>query len=81
MPEKGLKKWEIALICAVTVAVLWGAAFGRTPCGAWWGTIYPELTPADGGVQTAAGIGGETVVLRLRALEWLRACLRALNLI
>ena len=80
MPEEGLKKWEIALICAAAVAVLWGAVYGRTPCFAWWGTIYPEFTPADGSVQTAAQPGGETVVLRLRALEWLRACLRALGL-
>ena len=80
MPDRSMRKWEIALICAVAVTLLWGAALGRTPCLGWWGTIYPELTPADGSVQTAAQPGGETVVLRLRALEWLRACLRALGL-
>lgn len=80
MSEQGdrLKKWEIALICAVAVALVWSAALGRTPCLAWWGAVYPELAGADGSAQTAAGAGG--AVLRLRTLEWLRAALRALGL-
>lgn len=80
MPDRKLKKWEIALLCAVAVTLLWGAAFGQTPCLAWWGTVYPELTPPDGGAQAASAVGAEGVVLRLRLLEWLEACLRALGL-
>ena len=76
----GMKKWEIALLCAAAVTLLWGAVFGRTPCFAWWGTIYPELTPAGGAAQTAALPAGEGVVLRFRVLEWLSACLRALGI-
>ena len=74
-----LKKWEIALISAVVVTMLWGL-LGRTPCLAWWGSIYPELAPPNGSVQTVSAMDGETVVLRLRLLEWLEACLRALGI-
>ena len=73
-----LKKWEIALICAVAVTALWSCVLGRTDCCAWWGTIYPELTPAAPYAQAAAGADG--VVLRWRVLEWLDACLAALGL-
>ncbi len=75
-----LKKWEIALISAAAVTLLWGLALGRMPCLAWWGAIYPELAPADGSVQTVSAMDGEIVVLRLRLLEWLEACLRALGI-
>lgn len=81
MSGDGLRKWEIALICALAVTLLWGAALGRTPCFAWWGTVYPELTPADGGAYAAAASGAEGVVLRSRLLEWLNACLRALGIL
>ena len=71
----GLKKWEVALIGAVVLTLLLGAA----PGCAWWGAVYPELTPASGvqSVSTAAAAGG--VELRLRTLEWLRAALEALG--
>lgn len=75
-----LQKWEIALLCAVIVALGWSLVLGRTPCAAWWGTIYPELTPADGSAQTLAAAGADGVALRLRLLEWLSACLAALGL-
>lgn len=78
MHDDRLKKWEIALICAVAVTALWSCALGRTDCRAWWGTIYPELTPAAPCVQTAAGADG--VALRWRLLEWLGAALKALKL-
>ena len=70
-----LKKWELALICAVAVTLLLGA----TPGDAWWGAVYPELTP-PGGVQTVSTArAGEGVVLRLRSLEWLGDALHALG--
>ena len=75
MSDRRLKKWELALICAVAVTLLWG----RTPCYGWWGAVYPELSPVNGSVQTAADLAGG-VVLRLRLLEWLEACLAALGL-
>ena len=79
MDDRKLKKWEIALACAVAVTLLWGFAVGRTPCYGWWGTIYPELADAGGSVQTAAA-GAQGVELRFRALEWLTAALAALGL-
>ena len=81
MSGNRLRKWEIALLCAVAVALGWSLVLGRTPCAAWWGTIYPELTPADGSAQTLAVAGAEGVELRFRLLEWVAACLRALHLI
>ena len=69
-----LQKWELALICAVAVTLLLGA----TPGDAWWGVVYPELTP-PGGVQTVSTAAGDGVVLRLRSLEWLDAALRTLG--
>ena len=80
MSDERLKKWEIALACAVAVTLLWGCVFGRTPCRAWWGTIYPELVRTDGSAQTVAAAGAEGVVLRFRVLEWLDACLATLGL-
>ena len=80
MPNGKLKKWEIALVCAAAVTLLWGFAVGRTPCYGWWGTVYPELVSADGGLQTVAAVGTEGVVLRFRVLEWLDAWLAALGL-
>ena len=75
MSDSRLKKWEIALACAVLLILL----LGRFPCCAWWGTVYPEYAPDAAGAQAAAAVGAEGVVLRWRALEWLRACLRALG--
>ena len=80
MSEKHLQKWEIALLCAVVVALVWSAVLGRTPCAAWWGTIYPEFTPADGSAQTLASAGADGVELRFRLLEWLSSALRALGI-
>ena len=72
----GLKKWEIALLLAMGLTLLLGPA----PGCAWWGAVYPELTPAAGvqSVSTAAA-GGGAVELRLRSIEWLEAVLRALG--
>ena len=81
MSDHRLQKWEIALLSAVAVTLLFGAALGRTPCLGWWGAIYPELSPGAGETQTvmrAAAGGG--VELRFRALEWLDAALRALGI-
>ena len=80
MSENRLQKWEIALVCAVAVTLLWSCALGRTPCGAWWGAIYPELTPDAQSAQTVAAAGAEGVVLRFRLLEWLEARFAALGL-
>ena len=73
----GLKKWEVALIGAVALTLLLGAV----PGCAWWGAVYPELTPAAGvqSVSTAAA-GGAAVELRLRSVEWLEGVLRTLGL-
>ena len=76
MSEKRLKKWEIALICTVAAALLSGAA----PCGAWWGSVYPEAAPDVAGVQAAAAAAAEGAELRFRLLEWLEALLRALGI-
>ncbi len=81
MPGDGMRKWEIALLCAVTVTLLWSLVLGQTPCGAWWGVVYPEFTPAGGSAQTLAVPGAPGVALRFRLLEWAEACLRALGLI
>lgn len=72
----GLKKWEIALLLAVVLTLLLGAA----PGCAWWGAVYPELTP-DAGVQSAfsAPAAACGVELRFRTLEWLCSALRALG--
>ena len=77
----GIRTWEIALICAVVVTALWSAVLGQTPCCAWWGTVYPDLTPAGGAAQAASLPGGGGVVLRFHLLEWVSACLRALRLL
>ena len=81
MSGERMKKWEIALLCAVIVTLLWSLALGRTPCRAWWGTIYPELTPENGSAQTMAAAGTDGVALRFQLLEWMNALLRALNLL
>ena len=70
MPDGGMRKWEIALLCAVAVTLLWSLLRGRTPCCAWWGAVYPELTP-DAAVQRVSTAETGGVVLRFRALEWL----------
>ena len=76
MDDRRLKKWEIALICAAAVTLLWGFAVGQTPCYGWWGTIYPELADAGGSAEAAAA-GAQGVALRFRLLEWLEAALTA----
>ena len=80
MPGERMRKWEIALACSVAVTLLWSLAFGPTPCSAWWGTVYPELTPPDGSAQAVAAAGAEGVVLRFRLLEWLEGLLCALGI-
>ena len=73
----GLKKWEWALLLALGLTLLLGPA----PGCAWWGAVYPELTPATGAQSVAAAGGGAAAVeLRLRSLEWLEAALAALGL-
>ena len=74
-----LKKWEIALLAALGVAVLYGAVFGPTECSAWWGTVYPELTESTE-TFAAASVGAEGVELRFRIAEWIAALLRRLRL-
>lgn len=70
----GLKKWEIALIGAVLATLLLGNAPGR----AWWGAVYPELTPDMSARSVSTAAAG--VELRFRTLEWLAAALDALGL-
>ena len=70
----GFKKWEVALIGAVVLTLLLGAA----PGCAWWGAVYPELTP-DMSARTVSTAAAGGVELRLRTLEWLRAALEALG--
>lgn len=65
-----LKKWEIALLCAVLLAALLTPVLGAAPGCAWWGAVYPELTP-DAAVQRVSTAETGGVVLRFRALEWL----------
>ena len=74
-----LKKWELALLCAVALTLLLSSAPGATPCDAWWGAIYPELTPESAALSVSASDGG-VVELRLRTLEWLERALAALGL-
>ena len=71
----GLKQWEIALVLALAATLLLGAV----PGCAWWGAVYPELTP-DMSARTVAAAAGGAVELRLRSLEWLRGALAALGL-
>lgn len=80
MPDGSMRKWEIALVCSVAVSLLWSLAVGPTSGCAWWGTVYPELTPPDGSAQAVAAAGAEGVVLRFRLLEWLEGLLCALGL-
>ena len=68
-----LKKWEIALLCAVLLTLLLTPVLGATPGCAWWGAVYPELTPSAA-VQRVSTAETGGVVLRLRALEWLDEC-------
>ena len=78
MFRTGLRKWEIALICAVAVTLLWGT-LGSTPGCAWWGAVYPELAPDAGSAQTVLVAGGG-VTLRFQLLEWMEALLAALGI-
>ena len=57
MHDGRLKKWEIALACAVGVTLVWGLVLGQTPCFGWWGAVYPELAAGDGVQETLAGDG------------------------
>ena len=74
-----LKKWEIALLFAVLLTLMLAPVLGATPCYAWWGTVYPELTP-DAAAQSVSTAEAGGVILRFRTLEWLDAALRALGL-
>ena len=75
----GLKKWELALLCAVLLTLALTPLLGATPCYAWWGAVYPELTP-DAAAQRVSTAEAGGVVLRFRTLEWLDAALRALGI-
>ena len=70
----GLKKWELALIGAVILTLL----LGSEPGWAWWGAVFPELTP-DMSAQSVSAAGAGGVELRFRTLEWLQSALRALG--
>ena len=78
MTGNRLQKWEIALLCAVAVTLVWGR-LGSTPGCAWWGAVYPELAPDAGSAETAL-VAGSGVVLRFQLLEWMEALLRALHI-
>lgn len=77
--QLGLKKWEIALILALIIALCDGI-LGGTPCCAWWGTVYPELTGTAGGFVPASAAGEAVgVEIRFRIAEWLTALLHRLS--
>ncbi len=67
-----LKKWEIALLCALILTLLLTPVLGAPGC-AWWGTVYPELTQGSAAQSVSTADSGG-VVLRFRTLEWLDAC-------
>ena len=73
-----LKKWELALLCAVLLTLALPPLLGATPCYAWWGTVYPELTP-DAAAQRVSTAEAGGVVLRFRTLEWLEICAQHLE--
>ena len=74
-----LKKWEIALILALIIALCDGL-FGGTECCAWWGTMYPELTGAAGDCMPVSAISGSGgVELRFRIAEWITILLQKLG--
>ena len=73
-----LKKWEIALICALILTLLLTPLLGATPGCAWWGTVYPELTLSAAAQSVSAADSGG-VELRFRALEWLDECVEFLK--
>ena len=73
-----LKKWEIALICALILTILLTPVLGAAPGCAWWGTVYPELTE-EAAAQSVSASDSGGVVLRFRTLEWLDECLELLK--
>ena len=75
----GLKKWELALILALGITLVYGFFWGGTECFAWWGTVYPELTGTAGVYTAAAVTDGETVVIRFRIAEYIAALLQRLR--
>jgi hypothetical protein len=73
-----LKKWEIALICALALTLLLSPVLGQ-PCDAWWGAVYPDLTPDAAALSAFRAQTDGGVELRFRTLEWLNAALSALG--
>ena len=71
----GLKKWELALLIALSFTLLFSFFRGGTECFAWWGTVYPELTDTDGAYAAAAVTEGRAVILRSRIAEYIAALL------
>lgn len=64
-----MRKFEISLLIAVIVTIVWCAAAPRlTPM--WWTTAF---SPLCDGILTA-GAGGEGVVLRSKVWELLSGC-------
>ena len=73
MANGKLEKWEIAMLLSIVITLLFGLFFGEVQCCAWWGAVYPELTPAGSAAVSAAATaspGGYEI--RFRALEWLQ---------
>ena len=75
--EHSVHPWELALLLAVALTLVWGAVFGEPRCGAWWGTVYPELSVPAAAAEASA-LGGSKVVLRLQLLDWLRSLMEKL---
>lgn len=72
MSDGKLKKWELAMLLSICFTLLFGLFFGETECCAWWGTVYPELTPAGSTEVFSAQAGAAVPVeIRFRLLEWL----------
>lgn len=72
-----MKKWEMLLLLALAVLLLWGAVYGaghpdralpRDRVYSWWGTMYPTLAGEE---RPEAG----GYVCRLRTAElWQQLC-------
>lgn len=75
MENGKLKKWEIAMMFSIVITLLFGLFVGEVQCCAWWGTVYPELTPSGSAaaVSAAAASAQEGVEIRFRLLEWLQS--------
>ena len=77
--KSGLKKWELALLLALGITLVYGFCSGTPACCAWWGTVYPELTGDIDAYLPASTAGGGGVEIRFRILEWLLALLQRLR--